>query len=146
MGSMTNHDSMNMDMGVYQLAFAFVPLFDLSSAIWNRMATTDVVPDISSYWSKTIVMEFISSATAIAQIVLDLLGLDTMMICMGGKSLQVLLEIVNISLIIRSERKDGTTMDWSTKYSVSAHFLSFVISTMATMSMMGKKDDPMPMM
>ena len=75
-----------------------------------------------------------------------MLGLDSMMICMGGKSLQVLLEIVNISLIIRSERKDGTTMDWSTKYSVSAHFLSFVISTMATMSMMGKKDDPMSTM
>ena len=137
---------MKLDFDAYYLIFSLVPIFDLSSAIWNRMATTDVVPDISSYWSKTIVMEFISSATAIAQIVLHLLGLDTMMICMGGKSLQVLLEIVNISLIIRSERKDGTTMDWSTKYSVSAHFLSFVISTMATMSMMGKKDDPMPMM
>ena len=104
MGSMTNHDSMNMDMGVYQLAFAFVPLFDLSSAIWNRMATTDVVPDISSYWSKTVMMEFISSGSAIAQIVVHLLGLDTFMTCMSGKILQLLLEIVNVSLIIRSER------------------------------------------
>ena len=95
---------MKLDFDAYYLVFSLVPIFDLSSAIWNRMATTDVVPDISSYWSKTVVMEFISSATAIAQIVLHLLGLDTMMICMGGKSLQVLLEIVNISLIIRSER------------------------------------------
>ena len=84
-------------------------------------------------------IEFISSAFAIAQIFLHILGLDTMMVCMGGKSLQVLLEIINISLIIRSESKDGTTMDWSTKYSVGAHFMSFLISSLATMSMMGKK-------
>ena len=95
---------MKLDFDAYYLIFSLVPIFDLSSAIWNRMATTDVVPDISSYWSKTVMMEFISSGSAIAQIVVHLLGLDTFMTCMSGKILQLLLEIVNVSLIIRSER------------------------------------------
>jgi hypothetical protein len=88
--SISNHSA--MDLGVWQYAFFIVPIFSISSAYWNWNVANDYTSNIQSFWTRTIVMEVINSISAFGQITLHFLGKDNLMLCIWGKTIQVMLE------------------------------------------------------
>ncbi len=132
--SMSDHSS--MEMGAWQYAFFFVPIFGISSAYWNWKVAYGYTTDIKSFWTRTIIIEAVNSLSAFSQIIVHFLGMDTIMVCIWSKTIQAMLEFAGMWSIYVSDYQDGVVFqDGNVKYSFFISLLSLLISVMARNSM-----------